>query len=100
MRNFGFINVEKLSKLVMGLPSSECKVFILILHYLSANNKTVFVNNAESREFLASLGYDKTTVRISSVLSSLSQNNVMKRESVGVYSVSEDLFAKTDIVTI
>ena len=98
MEEFGLINATKLPQLMVKLTSSECKILLFILYYLSSKNKRVYVNNAESREFLSSMGLKRTPVRISGILSSLTQKGILQKEYRGVYSVAEDLYLPAGIV--
>lgn len=92
MENFAMINASKMSELIMKLSTVEGKVMLMILFYLSSNNKELLVHNASFREFLASMGFSKTPERICTILSSMVKKGVLVREGQGVYSVPGNLF--------
>ena len=64
----------------------------MIVFYLSSNNKELLIHNAEFREFLSSVGFAKTSIRISTILSSMVKKGVLVREGQGVFSVPGNLF--------
>jgi len=92
MEEFGLINASKLGKLFNDLTTVEFKMLLMILYYLSSNNKEVLVHNADFRDFLASVGFSKTSIRISTILSSMVKKGVLVREGHGVFSVPGNLF--------
>lgn len=82
----------KMSQFLQGLNVSEIKLVLVIAYYLSSKGKTLFVNNAENREFLALYGFKRTPVRVSTVLSSLTRKKMLVKEAQGVYSLPKKLF--------
>lgn len=91
MEKCALIKVERLSEL-LKLPTAELKMFFIILNYLSSKGKKVFIHNAEFREYLASMGFSKTSERISTILSSMTKKGVLVREGQGVYFVPRNIF--------
>lgn len=96
MEEFGFINASEMAKLSQKLSGSELKVLLFILYYLSSNSKDYYINNEETRKYLASMGFDKTPERLCSVLTNLVSAGILKRETQGVYSVSDRLYLKVE----
>lgn len=92
MEDFAFINVSQMHKLFNELTTVEFKMLLMIVFYLSSNNKELLIHNAEFREFLTSVGFAKTTIRISTILSSMVKKGVLVREGQGVFSVPGNLF--------
>lgn len=92
MEDFAFINVSQMHKLFNELTTVEFKMLLMIVFYLSSNNKELLIHNAEFREFLTSVGFAKTSIRISTILSSMVKKGVLVREGQGVFSVPENLF--------
>lgn len=92
MEEFGLINASKLGKLFNKLTTVEFKMLLMVLYYLSSNNRKVLVHNAEFRGFLDSVGFSKTAIRISTILSSMVKKEVLIREGQGVFSVPGNLF--------
>lgn len=86
------INASKMHKFFNKLTTVEFKMLLMILYYLSSNNKKVLVHNAEFRGFLTSVEFTKTPERISTILSSMTKKEVLVREAQGVYSVPGNLF--------
>lgn len=86
------IKTAKMAQFLQGLNVSEIKLVLVIAYYLSSKNKTLFANNAENREFLATYGFKRTPVRVSTVLSSLTRKKFLVRETQGVYSLPKSLF--------
>lgn len=78
------------------LTTVEFKMLLMVLFYLSSNNKEVLVNNTVFREFLVSAGFSKTPERICTILSALVRKEVLVREGQGVYSVPGNLFLPAD----
>lgn len=91
MKDYALINASKMHELTMRLSTVECKVMLGVLFYLSSNDKELYINNAETREFLSSLGIGKTPERICAILSSMVKKGVLKREAQGVFSVPGNL---------
>lgn len=92
MEDFAFINVSEMHKLFNELTTVEFKMLLMIVFYLSSNNKELLIHNAEFREFLTSVGFAKTSIRISTILSSMVKKGVLVREGQGVFSVPGNLF--------
>ena len=92
MEDFAFINVSQMHKLFNELTTVEFKMLLMIVFYLSSNNKELLIHNAEFREFLTSVGFAKTSIRISTILSSMVKKGVLVREGQGVFSVPGNLF--------
>lgn len=92
MEEFALINTSKMYKLFKKLTTVEFKMLLMILYYLSSTNKKVLVHNAEFRGFLDSVGFSKTSIRISTILSSMVKKGVLVREGQGVFSVPGNLF--------
>lgn len=92
MENFALINASKMHKFFNVLSTVELKMLLMVLYYLSSNNKDVLVNNAAFRSFLVSVGFSKTSERICTILSSLVRKNILVKEGQGVYSIPEKLF--------
>ena len=92
MEDFAFINASQMHKLFNELTTVEFKMLLMIVFYLSSNNKELLIHNAEFREFLTSVGFAKTSIRISTILSSMVKKGVLVREGQGVFSVPGNLF--------
>lgn len=98
MNNIACLNAEKLSSIAAKLQGAELKVLLFILGYLSNSNKKVFVNCKETRNLLASFGFEKSPERISMILSGLVNKGILRRETSGVFSVIDDLYLPVEIV--
>jgi hypothetical protein len=96
MKEFALINTSKLPELWRKLSTVEFRMILMILYYLSSNNKELLIHNAEFREFLASMDFSKTSIRISTILSSMVKKGVLVREGQGVFSVPGNLFLPAD----
>lgn len=92
MNEFALINASKMKNIFNVLSTVELKMLLMVLYYLSSNNKELLVHNADFRDFLASVNFSKTPERISTILASMVKKGVLVRESIGVYSVSEDMY--------
>lgn len=92
MKDFALINAGRLPEYFNTLSNTEFKMLLFILFYLSSNDKTVYFNNVETREFLAEMGFKKTPERITTILGSMVRKKVLKREAQGAYSVIGNLF--------
>ena len=92
MNDFALLNAPQMRRFFNALTTVEFKMLLMVLFYLSSNNKEVLVNNAAFREFLASAGFSKTPERICTILSALVRKGVLVREGQGVYSVPGNLF--------
>lgn len=92
MKDFALINASQMHRVFNELSTVEFKMLLMIVFYLSSNNKELLVHNAEFREFLSSVGFAKTSIRISTILSSMVKKEVLVREGQGVFSVPENLF--------
>lgn len=86
-----FINAVTLHKITKGLTDSEVKVLLLILDYMVERKRMVFINNEESRRFLASEGYSRTPERVSTVLSVLASKGALIKEANAVFVLPEGL---------
>ena len=85
-------STSEMEKVFNKVNVSEFKLIFVLVHYLAIKDKNVFINNAETRDYLASMGFKRTPVRVSTVLSSLARKKIIKKEGVGVYSIPESLF--------
>lgn len=92
MEDFALINASQMHRVFNELSTVEFKMLLMIVFYLSSNNKELLVHNAEFREFLSSVGFAKTSIRISTILSSMVKKGVLVREGQGVFSVPGNLF--------
>lgn len=92
MKDFALINVSQMHRVFNELSTVEFKMLLMIVFYLSSNNKELLIHNAEFREFLSSVGFAKTSIRISTILSSMVKKEVLVREGQGVFSVPGNLF--------
>ena len=92
MEDYALLNASQMHRFFNVLTTVEFKMLLMVLFYLSSNNKEVLVNNAAFREFLASVGFSKTPERICTILSALVRKDVLVREGQGVYSVPGNLF--------
>lgn len=98
MEEFAYINLNKVKELFKKLSSSEFKLLLMILYYLSSNNTSVYPNTKKTRDYLSSMGFDKTEARISSLLTSLKGKGILRRECKGAYTVVGNLFTPIDKV--
>ena len=96
MEDFALINASQMHRVFNELSTVEFKMLLMIVFYLSSNNKELLIHNAEFREFLSSVGFAKTSIRISTILSSMVKKGVLVREGQGVFSVSGNLFLPAD----
>lgn len=92
MEDFALINASQMHRAFNELSTVEFKMLLMVVFYLSSNNKELLIHNAEFREFLSSVGFAKTSIRISTILSSMVKKGVLVREGQGVFSVPGDLF--------
>lgn len=92
MEDFALINTSQMHRVFNELSTVEFKMLLMIVFYLSSNNKELLIHNAEFREFLSSVGFAKTSIRISTILSSMVKKGVLVREGQGVFSVPGNLF--------
>lgn len=92
MEDFALINASQMHRVFNELSTVEFKMLLMIVFYLSSNNKELLVHNAEFREFLSSVGFAKTSIRISTILSSMVKKGVLVREGQGVFYVPGNLF--------
>ena len=92
MEDFALINASQMHRVFNELSTVEFKMLLMIVFYLSSNNKELLIHNAEFREFLSSVGFAKTSIRISTILSSMVKKGVLVREGQGVFSVPGNLF--------
>lgn len=91
MNEFALINISKMKNLFNELSTVEFKMLLMILFYLSSNNKELLIHNADFRDFLSSVNFSKTPERISTILSSMTKKGVLVKEAMGVYSVPEGI---------
>lgn len=91
MNEFALINISKIKNLFNELSTVEFKMLLMILFYLSSNNKKLLIHNADFREFLSSVNFSKTPERISTILSSMTKKGILIKEVMGVYSVPEGI---------
>lgn len=92
MEDFALINASQMHRVFNELSTVEFKMLLMIVFYLSSNNRELLIHNAEFREFLSSVGFAKTSIRISTILSSMVKKGVLIREGQGVFSVPGNLF--------
>lgn len=92
MEDFVLINASQMHRVFNELSTVEFKMLLMVVFYLSSNNKELLIHNAEFREFLSSVGFAKTSIRISTILSSMAKKGVLVREGQGVFSVPGNLF--------
>lgn len=97
MEDFALINASQMHRVFNELSTVEFKMLLMVVFYLSSNNKELLIHNAEFREFLSSVGFAKTSIRISTILSSMVKKGVLVREGQGVFSVPGDLFLPANI---
>lgn len=97
MNEFALINTSKMKNLFNELSTVEFKMLLMILFYLSSNNKELLIHNADFREFLSSINFSKTPERISTILSSMTKKGILVKEAMGVYSVPEDLCLPSNV---
>jgi histidinol-phosphate/aromatic aminotransferase/cobyric acid decarboxylase-like protein len=62
---------------------------------MSCQGTKLFINNAENRELMERIEFEKTPERISALLGALVKKGVIKREVNGVYSLPDSLFRTT-----
>lgn len=94
MKDYFYLNVPKMLDLSRKLDGSELKVLLLMIYYMSITGSSVFINCEESRSVFAQQGYDKTSERISSVLSSLVKKDIVKRKTRGVFVIADESLFK------
>ena len=92
MKDYVYLNPAEMLKICIKGTTNECKLMLVIIYYMIQKNTTVFVNNAENRELLATVGFKRTPERISTILSSMVRKKMLKREASGVFSISNSLF--------
>ena len=91
-QDYCYLNINKMVELSNKLEGSEIKMVFAIIHCLNNSESDMFINNAETRNRVAELGFSKTPERLSAILGSLTKKGVLKRELNGVYSILEDLY--------
>ena len=92
MKDYFYVNPSMMVEYCRELSGSEFKVLLGMMYCMSETNSSVFINCTESRQTLASLGYEKTPERISAVLSSLVKKGIIYRKAQGVFTLPENLF--------
>lgn len=97
MEDFALINASQMHRVFNELSTVEFKMLLMIVFYLSSSNKELLIHNAEFREFLSSVGFAKTSIRISTILSSMVKKRVLVREGQGVFSVPGNLFLPANV---
>ena len=97
MEDFALINASQMHRVFNELSTVEFKMLLMIVFYLSSNSKELLIHNAEFREFLSSVGFAKTSIRISTILSSMVKKGVLVREGQGVFSVPGNLFLPANV---
>ena len=56
---------------LLKLNVNEFKFIYTLLYYFNKYNKTTFINSADNREILITLGFKRTSIRINNILNSL-----------------------------
>lgn len=97
MNEFALINASKMKNLFNELSTVEFKMLLMILFYLSSNNKELLIHNADFRDFLSSVNFSKTPERISTILSSMTKKGILVKEAMGVYSVPEGICLPSNV---
>ena len=90
--DYCYLNTDKMLELSKNLDGSEIKMMLAIIYVLNNTEDYWFVNNASTREMLASIGFAKSPERFSAILGSLVKKGVIKREANSVYSISRELY--------
>lgn len=85
MEDFGVINANQFLKTAMKLSNSDMKMLFVILSDMSSKNRYYIINNKEWRNYLSTVGINKSPERISIILSSLVKSGILKREGKGIY---------------
>ena len=91
-QDYCYLNIDKMVELSNKLEGSEIKMVFAIIHCLNNSESDLFINNAETRNRIAEMGFSKTPERFSAILGSLVKKGVIKREINGVYSLPDNLF--------
>ena len=76
-------SISEMEKVFNKVNVSEFKLIFVLVHYLAIKDKNVFINNAETREYLASVGFKRTPVRVSTVF------NIIYKELVKLHKTSK-----------
>ena len=91
-QDYCYLNIDKMVELSNKLEGCEIKMVFAIIHCLNNSESDLFINNTETRNRIAELGFSKTPERFSAILGSLTKKGVLRRELNGVYSILEDLY--------
>ena len=86
-------NLSALPVLFSNLSVSELKLIFVLAYYISTTDKSVFINSAENREWLASYGFKRTPNRISDLLTGLERKKMVIKEGIDTYSLNKHIMA-------
>jgi hypothetical protein len=92
MEEISFINSEKLPQMALKLQGSELKLLLLVLFYLSSNNKHSVHNDEKWREYMSTFNFDLTPEATCSLFSRLTKKTILKRISRGEYTIDDSLY--------
>ena len=90
MEKFLNFNATKLADLLEKTTESELKLFLILTLYLLKKDKKVFGNSVQFRSTCSSMGFKRTSVSLSNLLSSLVSKDVLQREMKGIYSINKE----------
>lgn len=89
------INLGAMSRTLGELSDGELKMLFFVYAYMYKTGKWMFVHNQEMRDYAASIGFSRSKMCYSNLLSSLAEKGYLLREAKGVYCVlNENLLFK------
>ena len=94
MNDFIYLSLSMMAKCMKVLDGGELKMLYGILYCLCCSDKEVFINNDANRQFIREFGFDKSSIRMSNLLYSLTKKGILIKEGHGVYSVVDGLYLK------
>ena len=92
LADYCHLNMTKMLELSPVMDGSEIKMLFAIMYCLNESDNNWFVNNAETREKIAQMGFAKTPERFSAILGSMVKKGILNRVTNGVYSLPENLY--------
>lgn len=90
--DYCYLNTDKMLELSKNLDGSEIKMMLAIIYVLNNTDGYWFVNNADTREMLAGIGFAKSPERFSAILGSLVKKGIIERKSNSVYNIPRELY--------
>lgn len=93
MKNSITLNLKVLYIIFTKLNINEVKLALVIAYYLLTENKKVFTNTPENREWLTKHGFKRTPERLHCLLVSLVRKHVLADEGGEAYSLNKHILS-------